>query len=214
MDYAADFAALSCAPGCDVDTLERAWRRAISQWHPDRASSEQQAAFSERLHQANAAYRRLREFHRIHRRLPGGGASRPSMPGVERLSAQTAPTVTEAAGPSRKRWLWAGGLLGLAALWAILGHSERRDEPVRAARVGQVDAATELAQIELGSAREQVLATLGKPILIVDGRWEYGPSYIEFDNDRVSNWYSSPLRPLPVAAQRPALHLSAPPSRK
>jgi hypothetical protein len=54
------------------------------------------------------------------------------------------------------------------------------------------------AQLKLGSTLAEVESLLGPPLLRNEDTWEYGPSHVRFERGRVSGWYSSPLRPLPV----------------
>jgi hypothetical protein len=61
---------------------------------------------------------------------------------------------------------------------------------------------TARAELKLGSTLAEVEALLGPPLLRSEDAWEYGPSHVRFEGGRVSGWYSSPLRPLPV--DRPA----------
>ena len=53
--------------------------------------------------------------------------------------------------------------------------------------------------IHIGSSSKEVSRIQGEPLFKTPSRWEYGPSYIEFRNNRVTGWYNSPLRPLRVA---------------
>ena len=50
----------------------------------------------------------------------------------------------------------------------------------------------------LGSSKEDVLSIQGEPVVKTRRRWDYGASFIEFEDDRVVAWYSSVLRPLAV----------------
>ncbi len=52
--------------------------------------------------------------------------------------------------------------------------------------------------IRIGSTRSEVARIQGEPLFRGESRWDYGPSYIEFQGDKVSGWHSSPLRPLRV----------------
>ena len=62
-----------------------------------------------------------------------------------------------------------------------------------------VPAASEArTRLKLGMDAEAVRALEGQPLLATPERWDYGPSWIDFDHGKVSNWYSSPLRPLKV----------------
>jgi hypothetical protein len=54
-------------------------------------------------------------------------------------------------------------------------------------------------RIQLGLDAEDVERLAGPPLFRSPDRWEYGPSEIRFTEGKVSGWYSSPLRPLPVA---------------
>jgi hypothetical protein len=60
------------------------------------------------------------------------------------------------------------------------------------------------ARIELGASAETVRAIEGRPLMENAGRWDYGPSWIAFSDGKVSDWYSSRLRPLKVGSARPA----------
>ncbi len=55
--------------------------------------------------------------------------------------------------------------------------------------------------IRIGSTRNDVIRIQGEPLFKGESRWDYGPSYIEFQGDRVSGWHDSPLRPLRVEKQ-------------
>ena len=51
----------------------------------------------------------------------------------------------------------------------------------------------------IGSTKDEVLRVQGSPRRFDDDRWEYGYSYVEFDeNGRVVDWYDSGHRPLRV----------------
>lgn len=56
--------------------------------------------------------------------------------------------------------------------------------------------------IEPGMGKDTVRNILGEPLEMHALRWQYGPSWVDFDCDLVADWYSSPLRPLPVATER------------
>ncbi|QNK01618.1 J domain-containing protein [Dyella telluris] len=56
----------------------------------------------------------------------------------------------------------------------------------------------------LGMSPDDVRDIEGEPDAVHGRIWEYGPSWIRFDNDQVVEWHESPLRPLHVAAIGPA----------
>ncbi len=78
----------------------------------------------------------------------------------------------------------------------VAGWLNHADSPLRA----DADVASGAGKgvIRIGSSRKEVLRIQGEPLFRGKSRWDYGPSYIEFQGGRVSGWYSSPLRPLRV----------------
>lgn len=63
--------------------------------------------------------------------------------------------------------------------------------------------------ITLGMDIRRVQLLQGTPALTNDDLWEYGPSWIRFEKNKVTDWYSSPLQPLKVDASRPPAPTSA-----
>ncbi len=55
-----------------------------------------------------------------------------------------------------------------------------------------------MKRIYIGSSQREVLRIQGEPLFRSETRWDYGPSFIEFQDGKVSGWHSSPLRPLRV----------------
>ena len=53
-------------------------------------------------------------------------------------------------------------------------------------------------QLELGMDPDQARRILGNPSVEHPARWQYGPSWVDFECGRVSGWYSAPARPLQV----------------
>ena len=53
-------------------------------------------------------------------------------------------------------------------------------------------------EVVVGMDEAQVRRILGAPIGIHDGRWDYGPSWVQFQCGQVVGWYSSPLHKLQV----------------
>ncbi len=56
----------------------------------------------------------------------------------------------------------------------------------------------ERKRIYVGMSMEEVLAIQGAPVMKSRLRWDYGASFIKFQNGKVVGWYSSVLRPLMV----------------
>ena len=59
--------------------------------------------------------------------------------------------------------------------------------------------------LEPGMDAAAVRGIEGEPTLIGDQRWEYGPSWIRFEDGKVVDWYSSPLYPLHAPTRSGAL---------
>ncbi|MBL8298385.1 MAG: J domain-containing protein [Rhodanobacteraceae bacterium] len=200
-DYLADYARLGVAPDCTPTTLEQAWRRVISASHPDRASESFPQAADD-LHEATAAYRRLRAFERRYGRLPGHANPIPA----PHSFAATASTMREKR--HRPAYLAVGLSAALIALLVALPWTTSEipsaepsvpDTPENLLTSGTTRATATLKQ---GDSADQVHRLLGPPILQSHEVWEYGPSHVRFARGHVVDWYSSPLRPLPVASER------------
>jgi hypothetical protein len=193
-----DLRRLGLAPGATPDSLKPAWRRAVSQLHPDRHGEQADRELAD----VNAAFQRLQAFLREHGRLPGSlDQNRPS------------PAPVRSAGHR-----WALGALGIAVAAVVLwpqaettGIEPSLTAPTRAAEPSTPTAPApdpgdpaapigrRAERIELGLSAADVERLAGPPMFRSRERWEYGPSEIRFTDGLVSGWYSSPLRPLPVA---------------
>lgn len=75
-----------------------------------------------------------------------------------------------------------------------------QEHPVQAAQVA-TDAAP--VWLELGMDPTSVIAIQGRPMRIEGDRWEYGPSWLRFDEEGLVDWYSSPLHPLETPHRMP-----------
>jgi len=224
-DYLADYALLGLQPGCSLETLERTWRVAVRDLHPDRAQDGlDRDARTQRLHRMTGAYRRLRGFEREHGRLPGGlmkpaaVAAEMRAPDAATESAQPPGTDAQAAallgaeprlGRSSLIAVPALAVVGLL-LWASL---QSEQSPSAHADVALASPSPTLPlgagaavapplrpgqRIRIGSTEVQVERLLGSPLVTEPDLWQYGPSHVRFERGRVVGWYSSPLMPLPV----------------
>ena len=141
---------------------------------------------------------------------PAGGAWR-------RLDAEAAPQA--AAGFGRiSRWFVVVSLCTMAVLgWRLAndmtgeatGETGVGGEAVATSVVADdtpgheaTTARTVSRKLSPGMERNEVRDILGDPLDMHAMRWHYGPSWVDFRCDRVADWYSSPLRPLPVASER------------
>ncbi|HEU4664105.1 MAG TPA: J domain-containing protein [Dokdonella sp.] len=200
---------LGLKPGCTPEELKTAYRRRIAELHPDRRGADADPADAARLQELTAAYGAASAFHRRYGRLPGGthSAPRAAMPRAGRV----APAVD--ARPARtasRRWLWlalAGGLLWAAWSSGLFddatgpGVAPARGQAFGSAAPAPADVPATL--IVVGTDAATVRALEGRPVMEVPQRWDYGPSWIAFVDGKVSDWYSSKLRPLRVASAHP-----------
>ena len=215
-DFLAFYQQLQIPATCSVGELKNAYRRRIAELHPDRNLAGQgDPAAALRLQELTAAYSAVMAFERRYGRLPGAVRPVPSglgsgIPNAGRSARQaggTPPAVTVA---QPRRILLTLSILA-ALVWALSTPDERGDDGPDKANgtdAGRtVTSATmpppPLLPIDLGTAAGQVRAIEGEPVAANRQHWDYGPSWIEFEDDRVSNWYSSPQRPLHVASPRP-----------
>lgn len=134
-----------------------------------------------------------------------------------RLDTEAAPQATAGFGRI-SRWFVVVSLCTVALLgWRLAGdmageatgETEAGGEAVAASVVADdtpgheaTTARTVARTLAPGMDRNAVRDILGDPLDMHAMRWHYGPSWVDFRCDRVADWYSSPLRPLPVASER------------
>lgn len=93
-------------------------------------------------------------------------------------------------------------IVGLIVFWP---HAEAPNAPAPpaafapVAKLDDVPIGRRPERLATGMTTDVVERLMGAPVLRSPDRWEYGPSIIHFSGGRVSGWYSSPLRPLPLA---------------
>ena len=206
---------LGLTPDCPLAEFKQAYRRRVMLLHPDRRPSEETDVIAaERLQQLTALYSAAMTFQRQHGRLPGAAQAR---------SARTAtpspamPAATRARrGP---RWLLVLTGAGVAGtlLWSMASHRKPADTsfaPMTAKASEAVPAPpvetpriSSLLLIRVGTQADGVRHIEGDPLIIGGNRWEYGPSWVLFEQGRVVDWYSSPMRPLKTFGDPPAHRL-------
>jgi hypothetical protein len=206
---------LGLNPGCGLAEFKQAYRRRVAVLHPDRRSADQVSVIAaERLQQLTALYGAAMEFERRHGRLPGAPPVRPPPP---EAGPPPAPHVATAVPARRRRlrwWLIVPAALGCVIwmLWDFGWFSGSTDSdtatttsqpaPANSTLAGR-HAAAQPPSLELGMDADAVRAIEGDPMLVGEDRWEYGPSWIRFEDGKVADWYSSPLRPLKTATAQP-----------
>jgi hypothetical protein len=218
-DFIAFYRELGIAPECTPEELKRAYRRRVSGLHPDRVGD--RGGGEEALKSLNLGYAAALEFHRTHGRFPGAASNR-SAPSASRSMVReshrdrTVDTAGDDDAPRHPRWL----LLALVLLLVILVASQLMDSDATsdagegtapAAFAGApthgVERKAPLASLQVGMLPGEVLALVGAPMETHDdGRhWLYGPSWVRVVCGQLTDWYSSPLKPLAGSRTRPGL---------
>jgi hypothetical protein len=228
-DFIDLYGKLRLEPGCTLAEFKQAYRRHVAAWHPDRRrSGRADAIAAARLQRLTAQYSAAMEFHRRHGRLPGAPlgprvAVVPQDTDAGELAEipETTPEPAAWSGhaneasrieepPARTHatrwWLLAAAVVIAVAAWSLIPATDEPeastdDEPAAAATPSHHVAPS--ASFGLGSSESEVLAIEGEPMGRTDDRWEYGPSWVRFENDQVVDWYSSPLRGLHVTTPHP-----------
>jgi len=205
---------LGLNPGCGLAEFKQAYRRRVAVLHPDRRSADQVSAVAaERLQQLTSLYGAAMEFERRHGRLPGALPTRQPTP---EGSPPPIAHVAIAAPRRHVRWRLVVPAVFACALWLLwdFGWFSGNSEPEAATATSKAaiansaveghGATTQPSDLELGMDADTVRAIEGDPTLIGGDRWEYGPSWIRIEDGKVTDWYSSPLRPLKTATAQPA----------
>lgn len=214
-DFGQLYDALGIRPGCSIVELRAAYRRLAAQLHPDAGGQADDVA---RLQQINRIYHSATQFHRMHGRLPGetvacvaagdGDGTDGCGTGTDAddKMAVNAPHARPALAVPRRRMrsLMLGGVVIALLAWIttfpddasqrLAGSQDNyRKEPAtgRLTTLGQ-----DTQRVAIGMASARVLAVSGEPLSRHEVRWDYGPSWIAFECGVVSDWYSSPLRPI------------------
>lgn len=205
-DFIGLYRELGIGADCDPEALRLAYRRRVAGLHPDRSRD---PAAAEALKSLNLRYAAALAFAREHGRLPGAAPSParagPRPPGAAARSATVASRATGAPASGALRLLMLLAVLA-GAVWMFLPAGDDAGGHASGA------AATPVAPgrrplpappLALGQDPGEVRTGQGEPVSRSGARWLYGPSWIEFHCDRVVDWYSSPLRPLHGAGERP-----------
>lgn len=223
-DFSVLYLELGLQPDCSLEEFKLAYRRRIGELHPDR-HGDSPVASELPLKDIIALYAKATRFHGQHGRLPGS-APRATMVNVAnaspawhahdagRTTASRSPTASadaaQKAAPASRR----GAVLAMLAIVALVvliiswdwnspatveqsTSTDVRVDPVVAA------VAAKSSLIELGMDTATVLAIQGEPVSMRDGQWDYGPSWLRFDEGKLVDWYSSPMRRLKTTDAAP-----------
>lgn len=204
-DFVALYDELGLDAECSMAEFKHAYRRRVAKLHPDHAGN---PADVSRLQRLNRLYTAALEFEQVHGRLPGasraGSASpkRPPLPPPADATPPVEPVDAPVAGSSRHwRYLLALGLVALVLYWSSRPATSVSNFAQQTGS-GKLhpDASFSAANvfIEVGMGADQVRKIQGEPFNSHEYRWDYGPSWIQFECHEVVDWYSSPLNPLRV----------------
>lgn len=207
-DFARLYAELGVDARCGIDEFRHACRRRIGDLHPDRPDATAPTDAGMHLDELLALYTAAVQFHQKYGRLPGG----PALPFADNRPAATAqppaaPTAVPRAATSH-RWpmlVLVGSIALLAALaWTrTTAVATDAGEAVGLPERPAAEVVVAAARLELGMDRAMVADIQGEPLRIDGGQWEYGPSWLRFEDDALVDWYSSPLHPLETPTPRP-----------
>ncbi len=204
-DFLLLYAELKVNPDCSLDHFKRAYRRRVSELHPDRIQGKSSASTMARLQMLTRLHDEAMRFHDRHGRLPGANSigqtaqTGPSdTPPPRAMRAQAAPTRS----PARSILIVVLLLVALAVLWFLLPDETADDASdsghASVAKSAPADAAAQV--LSVGMDEGDVRRIQGEPALVSTDLWEYGPSYIRFEKHKVVAWHSSPLYPLKTGA--------------
>jgi len=228
-DFLRLYQELGIAPGANIEQIKHAYRRRVSELHPDRpgnvlsASTEEAAA---RLQQITAYYNAALQFHRQHGRLPGSIVPPRAATPAEGTPLPPASDAPPPVARSRMRvYVIVAILIAIALAWFASGTSDTSGidapagvESAAEAKAPAVAPAEEEEEsdvpatgsplpgphkLDIGMTAEEVSRIEDAPVTHDDQRWDYGPSWIMFERGKVVDWYSSPLRPLRHATMHP-----------
>jgi hypothetical protein len=225
VDFAKLYEQLGVQADCSLEDFKRSCRRLMREQHPDRSAPDRIAGVGEiPLSEWLPLYATALRFHRKYGRLPGAPPPRAASPArtapagtaIVPAAIPWAPQKPAAPAPNGRHRGLLLSLLAAAAVLALLylignaspdAKAGREEEAPAASAAGpehaKTQAAPKPAMLELGMEADEVHRIQGPPLERDGSDWIYGPSWLRFDNGRLVDWYSSPLRPLKTPAASP-----------
>lgn len=205
------YSRLGLRPGCTLDEFKHAYLRRIAELHPDHVNGA--VGDANALNELVWLYATARRFHRRHGRLPGAQVRATPSPAAYRSVGMVRSEPVQSAGagqaehaaliPARsERPLPAATLvLPLVAVLLLILLSGDWLTPTPQPDPGKTSPANEHPSNSLkpGMFETAVLELQGEPSEKRGDRWIYGPSWVQFEDGRVVDWYSAPQHPLMIA---------------
>ncbi len=212
IDFLEMYRTLGLRPGCGMPDLKLAYRRYVARQHPDRRGDASADPVADaRLQRLIAQFDAAMAFEREHGRLPGS-ASRARFAVPEASVQMRRPKAAPRRGSWRRTTLVLSLLaISLGMLWwdmatqsplpAATDNGRAADSaPAQVPAQAKAQASPVLA---LGLTAEQVREIEGEPTGVRGDRWEYGPSWVRFEDDHVVEWHNSPLHSLGPVGRSP-----------
>lgn len=202
-DFVALYDELGLDAECSMADFKHAYRRRVAKLHPDLTGNPSDVS---RLQRLNRLYAAALDFEHAHGRLPGasrGDAGRAQLhtPLHSRDSDPSTEPMPVAGSSQRWRYLLVLGLISLVLYWSsrpATSVSTFAHQTGSGTAYAQAPASVANRFVEIGMGAEQVRTIQGEPFNFHEYRWDYGPSWIQFECRKVVDWYSSPLHPLQV----------------
>jgi hypothetical protein len=217
-DFSLLYSQLNLPPDCTLEELQQAYRRRVAELHPDRHNGAPAGeAAEQQLAGLILLYKTALRFHRLHGRLPGGitraaisnRRKNTTPPQRENVAGSQVPPAAgrDIRTPSLSWWLVA--TLSIVVFYLLLSTSDdvpSADSPSTAGRDSADTASVDGVRprhLALGMSMVTVLEVQGPPTHMESTVWEYGPSWVRFEDGKLVEWHSSPLRRLKTPQPRP-----------
>lgn len=212
-DFALLYQQLGLQRDCSLEELKRAYRVRVAELHPDRHRDEATSDEALRaLTELTALYSGAIRFHRIHGRLPGAtprvvvhayAAHASRAPGEPATPSHTSASARSEA-PTRTGRIATLSILVLVVVMVVLHWSETVAPQSEASPAGAVaEAAPDAPRLELGMEEASVIAIQGQPERVQDDVWNYGSSWLRFEDGHLVDWASVPPNRLMTPTPRP-----------
>lgn len=215
-DFALLYMQLGLHPDCSLEDLKRAYRIRVAELHPDRHLDRPSSNDASALTELTALYSGAIRFHRIHGRLPGSTLRSPvtvqrAVPDAAtpaqapQTHSRTMSATSHEAPTSATPRIAVLSVLVLVVVMVVLHWSETAQVTPQADANGAVaeTADPDAPRLELGMEEAAVVAIQGPPERVQDDVWNYGSSWVRFEEGHLVDWASVPPNRLMTPTPRP-----------